>query len=109
MGNIHRGTIGRTGASVTQMGLGCAPLGDLFEALSETQAQATLQGAWDAGVRYFDTAPFYGYGKSEHRLGAFLREQPRNDFGRNHKVVAGGAKLAELRQGRLGGRSALRV
>ena len=64
MENIPRGTVGRTGASVTQMGLGCAPLGDLFEALSETQAQATLQAAWDAGVRYFDTAPFYGYGKS---------------------------------------------
>ena len=86
MGNTHRGTIGRTGASVTQMGLGCAPLGDLFEALSETQAQATLQAAWDAGVRYFDTAPFYGYGKSEHRLGAFLRQQPRNDFVISTKV-----------------------
>ena len=86
MGNTHRGTIGRTGASVTQMGLGCAPLGDLFEALSESQAQATLQAAWDAGVRYFDTAPFYGYGKSEHRLGAFLRQQPRNDFVISTKV-----------------------
>lgn len=86
MSNIHTRTIGRTDASVTQVGLGCAPLGDLFEALSETQAQATLQAAWDAGVRYFDTAPFYGYGKSEHRLGTFLRQQPRNDFVISTKV-----------------------
>jgi len=86
MSNISTRTIGRTGASVTQVGLGCAPLGDLFEALSETQAQATVQAAWDAGVRYFDTAPFYGYGKSEHRLGTFLRQQPRSDFVISTKV-----------------------
>ncbi len=86
MSNIPTRMIGRTGASVTQVGLGCAPLGDLFDELSETQAQATLQAAWDAGVRYFDTAPFYGYGKSEHRLGTFLRQQPRSDFVISTKV-----------------------
>lgn len=86
MSNIPTRTIGRTGASVTQVGLGCAPLGDLFDELSETQVQATLQAAWDAGVRYFDTAPFYGYGKSEHRLGTFLRQQPRSDFVISTKV-----------------------
>jgi D-threo-aldose 1-dehydrogenase len=72
--------LGHTTAQLTQFGLGCAPLGDLFEAVSEEQAQATLQAAWDSGVRYFDTAPFYGYGKSEHRLGHFLRQQPRSDY-----------------------------
>jgi len=62
------------------MGFGGAPLGDLFEAVSESQSQDTLQAAWDVGIRYFDTSPFYGYGKSEHRLGHFLRQQPREDF-----------------------------
>jgi D-threo-aldose 1-dehydrogenase len=78
--------IGKTAAQVTEFGFGCAPLGDLFEAISEEQAQQTLQAAWDAGVRYFDTAPYYGYGKSEHRLGHFLRQQPRADFMISTKV-----------------------
>ena len=86
MNTLTTRTIGKTGAQVTELGLGCAPLGDLFEALSENQAQATLQAAWDAGVRYFDTSPFYGYGKSEHRLGTFLRQQPRDDFMVSTKV-----------------------
>ena len=80
MGNIPTRQVGKTTAYVTQFGLGCAPLGELFEAISEEQAQQTLQAAWDAGVRYFDTAPFYGYGKSEHRVGHFLRQQPRQAF-----------------------------
>ena len=80
MSNIIERRVGKTTANVTQFGLGSAPLGDLFEAISEEQAQQTLQAAWDAGVRYFDTAPFYGYGKSEHRVGYFLRQQPRDQF-----------------------------
>ena len=76
MGNIATSNLGSTGVALTNLGFGGAPLGDLFEILSETQAQATLQAAWDAGLRYFDTAPFYGYGKSEHRFGHFLRQQP---------------------------------
>lgn len=86
MNIIHTRSIGRTSAQISELGLGCAPLGDLFVALSEAQAQATLQGAWDAGVRYYDTSPFYGYGKSEHRLGTFLRQQPRNEFMLSTKV-----------------------
>ncbi len=78
--------IGKTTAQVTQLGLGGAPFGDLFEAISEEQAQQALQAAWDAGVRYFDTAPYYGYGKSEHRVGHFLRQQPRQDFVISTKV-----------------------
>ncbi len=78
--------IGKTTAQVTQLGLGGAPFGDLFEAISEEQAQQALQAAWDAGVRYFDTAPFYGYGKSEHRVGQFLRQQPRQEFVISTKV-----------------------
>ena len=71
MNTIKTRTVGRTGLEVTEMGMGGAPLGDLFELVSETRAQNTLQAAWDAGIRYFDTAPFYGYGKSEHRFGHF--------------------------------------
>ena len=78
--------IGKTDAAVTELGFGCAGLGDLFDILSEEQAQLTLKAAWDAGIRYFDTAPYYGYGKSEHRLGHFLRQQPRNEFVVSTKV-----------------------
>ena len=53
MGNIATSNLGRTGVALTNLGFGGAPLGDLFEILSETQAQATLQAAWDAGLRYF--------------------------------------------------------
>ena len=79
-------SVGSSSARITQFGLGTAPLGDLFEILTEEKAQQTLQAAWDAGVRYFDTAPFYGYGKSEHRVGTFLRQQPREDFVLSTKV-----------------------
>ena len=84
---LARRQIGNTAANVTQFGLGCAPLGDHFETISEEQAQQTLRTAWDAGIRYFDTAPFYGYGKSEHRVGHFLcAQQPRQDFVISTKV-----------------------
>ena len=80
MNTINTRTVGRTGVSVTEMGMGGAPLGDLYDILSETQVQDTLQAAWDAGIRYFDTAPFYGYGKSEHRFGHFLRQQDEKNL-----------------------------
>ena len=86
MTTIPTRPVGKTGARVTHFGLGGAPFGDHFEPISEEQAQATLQAAWDAGVRYFDTAPFYGHGKSEHRVGHFLRQQPRHDFVISTKV-----------------------
>ena len=86
MAEIAKRDLGRTGAALTEIGFGGAPLGDLFEAVGEQQAQDTLQAAWDAGIRYFDTAPFYGYGKSEHRIGHFLRQQPRSEFVISTKV-----------------------
>lgn len=86
MSEIKKRVIGNTAVQVTQLGFGSAPLGDLFEAVSEEKAQQTLQAAWDAGVRYFDTAPYYGYTKSEHRVGHFLRQQPRQDFVLSTKV-----------------------
>lgn len=68
------------------LGLGGAPLGNLFSPVSEADVSATLAAAWAAGIRYFDTAPFYGFGLSEHRLGAFLRARPREDFTLSTKV-----------------------
>ena len=61
-------------------GLGTAPLGGLFEAVSDETAEATLELAWERGIRFFDTAPLYGLGLSEQRLGRFLAGKPRDDF-----------------------------
>jgi D-threo-aldose 1-dehydrogenase len=60
-----------------RLGLGGAPLGNLFEAVSDAQARALIDAAWADGCRTFDTAPHYGHGRSERRLGDALREQPR--------------------------------
>ncbi len=68
------------------MGFGGAPLGGFRGRISEEQASRTIQAAWDGGQRYFDTAPFYGYGRSELRLGHVLRDRPRNDFVISTKV-----------------------
>lgn len=75
-----RRRIGRTSLEVTALGLGCAGLGGLYRDVSETQARATIEAAWEAGVRLFDTAPFYGYTKSEHIVGAALRERDRDSY-----------------------------
>ena len=80
-------TLGKSGVELTQLGFGGAPLGELFVKVPEADAQATLQAAWDAGIRYFDTAPWYGRGQSEHRFGRFLyRQEPRRDFVLSTKV-----------------------
>jgi D-threo-aldose 1-dehydrogenase len=60
----------------TQRGFGTATLGNLYSPITDDEAEATLQAAWDVGMRYFDTAPQYGLGNSERRLGRFLRTQP---------------------------------
>jgi D-threo-aldose 1-dehydrogenase len=65
---------------VPQLGFGGAPLGDLFVKVPETDAIATVAAGWDSGVRYYDTAPWYGRGLSEHRVGAGLYDKPRDDF-----------------------------
>jgi D-threo-aldose 1-dehydrogenase len=78
--------VGKTGLSVTRLGFGGAPLAGLFESVREEDARATLSAAWGAGIRYFDTAPFYGHGTGEMRLGAFLRERPRDEFVLSTKV-----------------------
>ena len=84
--------IGATGVTVTCFGLGCAPLGGLYESVSDEQAHATVDRAWELGVRYFDTAPLYGSGLSEQRVGKALRARPRGEFVLSTKV---GRLLAE--------------
>jgi D-threo-aldose 1-dehydrogenase len=78
--------IGRTGVRVTQLGMGTGTLGDLREAISEAQADATITAGWDGGIRFYDTAPFYGHGKAEHRLGHVLRTLPREAFVLSTKI-----------------------
>ena len=72
--------------TVTGLGLGTAPLGGLFNPVREDDAAATIDAAWDRGLRLFDTAPLYGYGKAERRLGRALRGRPRNEFAVATKV-----------------------
>jgi hypothetical protein len=66
--------------ALTRLGYGAANIGNLFRELTDDQAWAILDAAWESGIRYFDTAPHYGLGLSERRLGAFLRTKPRDGF-----------------------------
>lgn len=68
------------------LGYGAANVGNLYRAVDDDEARAILDAAWDSGVRYFDTAPHYGLGLSERRLGAFLRTKPRDEFVVSTKV-----------------------
>lgn len=63
-----------------RFGLGGTQIGNIFAPISEEQAFGVIKTAWDNGVRYYDTSPFYGYGLSERRVGEFLRRQKRDDF-----------------------------
>lgn len=74
------------GLDVTSIGLGSAPLGGLFSTVSDADAEATIERAWSLGVRFFDTAPLYGFGLAERRLGGFLRQQKRDSFAISTKV-----------------------
>jgi D-threo-aldose 1-dehydrogenase len=65
--------VGRTTLRLTTMGLGCATLGGIHEPVNDSDARMVVFDAYDSGIRYFDTAPFYGYGKSEHIVGDVLR------------------------------------
>lgn len=69
-----------------KLGFGGAPLGDMFKRIDNATAHDTLETAWNAGIRYYDTAPHYGAGLSEHRFGEFLATQPRNDYVLSTKV-----------------------
>ncbi|SDC15846.1 aldo/keto reductase [Belnapia rosea] len=68
------------------LGYGGAPLGNMFAAVDEATARGALEAAWEGGIRYFDTAPHYGSGLSEHRFGEVLRDRPREEFVLSTKV-----------------------
>jgi D-threo-aldose 1-dehydrogenase len=72
--------LGRTALRVSCLGFGGAPLGNLFSELAETDAADAVATAYRAGIRFFDTAPLYGHGLSEHRIGAALRRMPRDSY-----------------------------
>ena len=79
-------TIGATDIQVTELSFGGAPLGAVGDRLTDADVQAIVQRAWQGGLRYFDTAPLYGHGLSEKRLGSVLRELPRDEFVLSTKV-----------------------
>src|ERR1043166_5860761 len=70
----------------TTLGFGSAPLGNYLRSFTEEECDATVRAAWDAGLRYFDTAPLYGLGLSENRVGRTLKEKKRSDFLLSTKV-----------------------
>ena len=78
--------IGRTGVTVSAVGFGGVGLGQRVGRIDEAQADATVRAAWDSGIRYFDTSPWYGHGLSEHRTGHMLRTLPRGEFVLSTKV-----------------------
>ncbi|HEY4634197.1 MAG TPA: aldo/keto reductase [Candidatus Limnocylindrales bacterium] len=82
----ERVPIGSRGVVVTRLAFGCAPIGGLFQAVTDAAAAAVLERAWDLGIRAFDVAPLYGYGAAERLLGEFLRDRPRDDFVVSTKV-----------------------
>ena len=72
---IKKRKIGKTDIELSELGFGCAPLGGWPVAVSDNDANIALEAAWSKGIRYFDTAPLYGSGMSERRLGNFLQNQ----------------------------------
>ena len=78
--------LGNGGLEFTELGFGAAPLGNLYKAISDEDAHKVLEAAWDSGCRYFDTAPLYGLGLSERRIGQFLKARNRDDYVLSTKV-----------------------
>jgi D-threo-aldose 1-dehydrogenase len=86
MAAIRKRKFGRVDLEVTDMGFGAAPIGNFLRPITEEVSDAMVQRAWDHGMRYFDTAPYYGHGLSEVRLGHSLRWKPRDEFVVSSKV-----------------------
>jgi len=82
----HWDRLGNGGLTFTELGMGTAPLGNLYRAITDEEAHAVLERAWEAGVRYYDTAPLYGFGLSETRLNRFLRGKPRDSYVLSTKI-----------------------
>lgn len=86
MSSFQQRQIGRTDIEIGTLGFGCAPLGNLYRAVSDNEATETLETAWARGFRYFDTAPHYGQGLSERRVGNALRSFKGNEYMLSTKV-----------------------
>jgi D-threo-aldose 1-dehydrogenase len=86
IGRRHWDRLGNGGLSFTEIGLGTAPLGNLYRAVDDAEAERVMNLAWEAGIRYFDTAPLYGLGLAETRLNRFLRGKPRDAYVLSTKV-----------------------
>jgi D-threo-aldose 1-dehydrogenase len=78
--NYDRRPLGRTSLMATALGLGTTAIGGLYTATSAQAAEETMEAAWELGIRFFDTAPQYGNGMAEQRLGAFLKSKPRDSY-----------------------------
>lgn len=83
---MEKRSIGSTQLKVTAMGFGGTSIGGLFKECSREAAMETLEGAWASGIRYFDTAPYYGSGLSERRFGDFLSTKPDGSYVLSTKV-----------------------
>ncbi|MEU0835507.1 aldo/keto reductase [Streptomyces sp. NPDC005969] len=83
---MRRNRLGTSAVEVTELSFGAAAIGNLFREVAPAQAAAAVDAAWDEGIRYFDTAPHYGLGLSERRLGAALRHRPRDSYVVSTKV-----------------------
>src|SRR6476659_7785312 len=83
---LPRRRVGKTRLEVTTLGLGGAPMGGFRANISDADAVGLTDVAYELGIRYFDTSPFYGYGRSELRMGAALRNKPREEFVLSTKV-----------------------
>src|SRR5271155_2399493 len=86
MAEFAKRRIGRTALEVTVLGLGCATLGGTRVAVTRAEAEAIVRAAWEAGVRYVDTAPYYGFGQAERAVGDALRGEPRDEWVLSTKV-----------------------
>ncbi|WP_052207625.1 aldo/keto reductase [Sinomonas humi] len=83
---MQKRTIPGTAVALTTLGFGGAPIGNLYQEISDADAIGAIEAAWEHGIRYFDTAPHYGLGLSERRIGEALRGQPRADYVLSTKV-----------------------
>jgi D-threo-aldose 1-dehydrogenase len=96
----ERVRLGRTDVQVSRLGLGLAPIGGLYAPVGEDQARATVERAWQLGIRFFDVAPLYGNGLAERRAGPVLAGKPRDQFALSTKVGrllrAGGREVQDI-------------
>jgi len=86
MTTLKRRKVGKTKLEVTELGLGGAPMGGFRATIPDAEAVKLTDDGYDAGIRYFDTSPYYGYGRSELRMGAALREKPRDSYVLSTKI-----------------------